>query len=377
MKDEKTKSKPIAGFRWLFTAWAVTSLFCVCDIIWADREAPSREIVEQQMELDMKEESTGALVWLKQSIHGPSGTTYRYVVETDCPQWDYEDRYVANEPLDWAVDSTSAVEVIVYDARVRIDGTVYADGQYYTVPMLGLSSEDMPLDQWKDLLADRAYQAYASRMSRPIVKKSLMSVFGAVTVLLVIYMLWALCMAAKRRDSIPAASRTPKKYTVVLLFNEDLSKILLQTKASTAFAGMLNGVGGKVEPDESPMQGALREMTEELSISKAGLDEHMDRFDWLGTLTLPENCDERFPDNYPELWFFAGVLSDESIVQTPVGGLEEVSWYRLGSAGMPITDRELAGDGDLEYFIERALRRLRDDEGCGAEPAEYVQRHHG
>lgn len=140
-----------------------------------------------------------------------------------------------------------------------------------------------------------------------------------------------------------------KKYSVCLLFNGDGSKVLLQKKDRTAFAGMLNGVGGKIEEDENPAQGALREIYEETSIRQQDLE----RFEWLGTLSLPEQCDTDNADKYPELWFFGGVVKDESLAVKPETETEEIGWFMLVGDN-PVTDLETAGDGDLEYFIGRA-----------------------
>lgn len=148
--------------------------------------------------------------------------------------------------------------------------------------------------------------------------------------------------------------RKVKKYTVILLFNKDGSKVLLIKKDRTAFAGKLNGVGGKIENNETPEQGAYREIEEETSLKP----EQVKNLTWLGTLTLPEQCDMDNADLYPELWFYSGIMEDESWARTPENETEPVAWYMLGADDSPFTYLKLAGDGDLEYFIKRARRRL-------------------
>lgn len=143
-----------------------------------------------------------------------------------------------------------------------------------------------------------------------------------------------------------------KKYSVVILLNEDGSKVLLQKKDRTLFKGKLNGVGGKIEKDEMPVNGALREVLEETSLRP----EDLLRFEWIGTLTLPEQCDTSNMDKYPELWFFGGVVKDENRAHKPDTETEEISWYHLKPDNKPFTDLETAGDGDLEYFIGVARR---------------------
>lgn len=144
-----------------------------------------------------------------------------------------------------------------------------------------------------------------------------------------------------------------KRYSVVVIFNRNGSRVLLQKKDRTAFAGKLNGVGGKIDEDENPAQGALREIREESSIRPQDLR----RFEWLGTLSLPEQCDLKNLDKYPELWFFGGVINDESIAVKPETETEEIDWYEL-DGNKPVTDLGMAGDGDLEYFIGRAKHIL-------------------
>ncbi len=144
-----------------------------------------------------------------------------------------------------------------------------------------------------------------------------------------------------------------KPYTVVLLFNKDGSKVLLQKKDRTDFAGKLNGVGGKLEADEDTIDGAFREVEEETSICR----EDILIFKWLGTLTLPEQCDSYNYDRYPQLWFYGGVVKDETLAHKPDTETEEINWYELKDNN-PITDLELAGDGNLPYFIGIANRLL-------------------
>ena len=164
----------------------------------------SRETVEPNLELSVKEEQTSALVWLKQTIHGTGGVKYRYVVQTDCPSWDFESRYVSDKPLDWVEDETSSVEVIIHDARVSIFGTVYASGQYYEAPLLDLSSETIPLDQWEEQLKNQAYQGYVSQNRKFMfpTEPFVMVPLVGIPVILVIYFLWTLCVAAKADEKL-------------------------------------------------------------------------------------------------------------------------------------------------------------------------------
>lgn len=145
-----------------------------------------------------------------------------------------------------------------------------------------------------------------------------------------------------------------KQYTVILLFNADGSKILLQTKDRTSFAGMLNGVGGKIEEGESPYEGAIREMEEETTLSKFDVQ----NFSWLGTLTIPEQCDTENPDLNSELYFFGGIVTDKLKARKNPDSTELVKWYGIRKDNTVVSDLELAGNGDLPYFIESARKKL-------------------
>lgn len=149
-------------------------------------------------------------------------------------------------------------------------------------------------------------------------------------------------------------AKRPKKYTVIILFNGDGSKILLQTKDRTKYAGMLNGVGGKVEPGETPKLAARREVHEETTLTSGDIE----NFTWLGTLTIPERCDIYHPEFIPELWFYTGRVRDESKAQKPSDETEEIAWYGLRNDDTVVTDMELAGDGNLPYFIHQARKAL-------------------
>lgn len=145
-----------------------------------------------------------------------------------------------------------------------------------------------------------------------------------------------------------------KKYTVCVLLNKDGTKVLLTRKDRTMFAGKLNGVGGKVDDSEEPWEGALREIKEEASVDKMDIE----RFSWLGTLTIPEHCDLNAVGTYPELWFFTGIVKNEDLAHTPDGETEPVAWYEFDKDGHPVSECGTAGDGDVEYFIRMAHRML-------------------
>lgn len=165
---------------------AFSALLILYIVTGRHNDAVSLEAFSDTADLVINESKVGAKVTLKEAIHGTDDITYRYILKTDCPSWDYEDRYATKTPISWATDDTAAVEVLVYDAQVRYGGTAYASGTYYTVPLFGgLSSEDMPLDDWKQSLIKQAYTVYTAEIHRPEWVSRLMS--AAVPVIAGVY----------------------------------------------------------------------------------------------------------------------------------------------------------------------------------------------
>lgn len=57
------------------------------------------------------------------------------------------------------------------------------------------------------------------------------------------------------------------RYTLAFIFNRDLSKVLLISKKRPAWqSGLLNGIGGKLEENELPLNGIKREVEEETNL---------------------------------------------------------------------------------------------------------------
>ncbi len=161
-KENKRKKKAVLmkkGKTLLFIVLWFVSLFTAI-MTWGYKNVDSYSMFLSKAEVIQNDAKVGADIWLKQAIHGLEGIKYRYVIKTDCPEWDFETRYMTDAPISW-VDETSAAEVIICDMQVRYEGAVYGNGQYYTVPILGgISSESIPFEDWKDNLIKQAYQTY-------------------------------------------------------------------------------------------------------------------------------------------------------------------------------------------------------------------------
>lgn len=129
----------------------------------------------------------GTNITLHQEIHGEESITYRYKLETDCPHWAYEDRYVSTAPLTWVKDG-AAVETEATSIEIQKDGETYAVGQYFYVPILDLSMDDLTKDAYEKQLWNTAYQTYVESGFFHTIDPKLMAVIiiGVVGVLIMI-----------------------------------------------------------------------------------------------------------------------------------------------------------------------------------------------
>lgn len=166
-------------------------------------ERDSDEVMSE-MTIIQNEDKVGANISLKQAIHGTDGIHYRYIIKTDCPKWDFETRYMTDTPIEW-VDGTSAVEVVIYDTQIRYNGTLYASGQYYTVPVLGnISSETISLDEWEQNLVKQAYQTYMSSMTIAVKYPVIQVLLFAVPFALIFYGFIMVCWKTVKENKADA-----------------------------------------------------------------------------------------------------------------------------------------------------------------------------
>ena len=63
-----------------------------------------------------------------------------------------------------------------------------------------------------------------------------------------------------------------KKLNLIVVFNEDLNKVLFCIRAKEPYKGLYNFVGGKVEKNESNDDAAYRELFEETGISRNDIE---------------------------------------------------------------------------------------------------------
>lgn len=140
-------------------------------------------------------------------------------------------------------------------------------------------------------------------------------------------------------------------YTVCFLF-DTCGNVLLQRKDRTEFAEKLNGIGGRVDTEygENPRDGAMRKIQNETGITPSILL-------WLGDLTLPDNCDPENEDACCCLHFFGGIDEHHAACQQE-NQTETLEWHPFAEIINHPERKDLAGDGDVWYFICRAARML-------------------
>jgi 8-oxo-dGTP diphosphatase len=151
----------------------------------------------------------------------------------------------------------------------------------------------------------------------------------------------------RRLDDIDWEHWTPQ-VRATLLFVVQGGRILLIRKKRGLGAGKINGPGGKLEPGEAPLAGAIREVEEEIGVTPTGVEPRGEiRFQFTDGLRLhgsvfaasgcvgePHETDEAAP-----LWF------DVARIPYPEMWADDVAWLPLLLAGRRFVGRALF-DGD-------------------------------
>lgn len=95
-------------------------------------------------------------------------------------------------------------------------------------------------------------------------------------------------------------------YKYTLIFLTHLDKVLMLNAVKGMWMGMWNGVGGKIELDETPKEGAIREVFEETGIEVDDLDFH--------TIVTWEVIDK---NDSGGMYIFTKEIDDISNIKTP------------------------------------------------------------
>lgn len=144
------------------------------------------------------------------------------------------------------------------------------------------------------------------------------------------------------------------KYALIILLNQDKSRVLMQLKDRSIYAEKYNFPGGKIRTGkESIAEGALRELQEETGV----MPWHVKNLKWLGTLMLPHDCRVGHENEIADLTFYAAKI-DESLPCQQPGETEPLEWKSIDSLDEMQKANTLAGGGELQYFLAEALRAL-------------------
>ena len=113
----------------------------------------------EKADVNVEEASIGTFLHFHQKIYGVDGIKYRYKLQTDCPHWKYDDRYVSDEELPYKEDN-AAIETEAKELTIRMNGETLVVAQHFYVPMFDLYDEDITFDEFKDKQLHIAYDTF-------------------------------------------------------------------------------------------------------------------------------------------------------------------------------------------------------------------------
>jgi 8-oxo-dGTP diphosphatase len=124
-------------------------------------------------------------------------------------------------------------------------------------------------------------------------------------------------------------------YNVLMVYNKDMTQLLMCKRLKNPYKGLNNLIGGKIESGESGIEAAYRELSEETSISK---DE----------VTLYHLMDYKyyFQNCYVEV--YVGKLKRDVVIS---GDENELYWSDLNQDFFDMT--QFAGEGNIGHMIEQ------------------------
>ena len=131
-------------------------------------------------------------------------------------------------------------------------------------------------------------------------------------------------------------------YNIIMVYSPDRKRLLMCRRVKQPYLGLLNLVGGKIEPGEDGMDAAYRELLEETGITR----EHIDLSHVMDFTYYFQRC-------YVEV--YAGRLRSEV---EPSGDENPLIWSELDHNFFDM--RLYAGEGNIGHMIEQV--NLAQDE---------------
>lgn len=132
-----------------------------------------------------------------------------------------------------------------------------------------------------------------------------------------------------------------KRYVLLLLFTKNFEKVLLIKRNKNPYANLYNGIGGKIEKNETVIEATIRECKEEtnICISNPKL---------LVTCTYPKSINSEEEKEMAVLYDFV----DEVDVKENYEGSFE--WKNIDFA-LDFNNKQIAGLSNLAQFIKEIL----------------------
>jgi 8-oxo-dGTP diphosphatase len=141
----------------------------------------------------------------------------------------------------------------------------------------------------------------------------------------------------KRLEDVDWANWMPQERATLLFVIRDHQMLLIHKKRGLG-AGKINGPGGRLDPGESPLQGAIREVQEELNVTPTGVQpcgelafHFVDGFSILVSIFTAKDCEgePQETDEATPLWVpLTHIPYDSMWADDPI-------WFPLMLAGKP------------------------------------------
>ena len=129
-----------------------------------------------------------------------------------------------------------------------------------------------------------------------------------------------------------------KKFVVIFLFTKEYKKVLMVKRNKPPYKNCWNGIGGKIEENETEIQATIRECYEETEIK-------LDNPKLFITYIYPETNQMNKGTNLSVLYDFI----DEVQVKSNYEGIYE--WKDINFA-LDFNNKELAGLANISQFIK-------------------------
>ena len=137
-----------------------------------------------------------------------------------------------------------------------------------------------------------------------------------------------------------------KRYVVGIVFDHEFKEILFIKRNKEPFKDCINGVGGKIEANESIDEAMRRETFEETDI----LEKHIDKFEYMFTINYSYGV---------ELNVYYLVLNNKYSKKDSIDTREGILVWKdiICESLFDSTKTDVAGEGNIAYFIKYALNR--------------------